>query len=297
MGATAGATNTSGGIPLALAPLLSPYRRHGHLSLRLERLPDRARLSKGSNNGDRTWSLTMDDLQDLTYLPPAGRHEAHTLALRIVSLDGDDGATLAVLDVPVPSGDALSGPPAGAVAPPDGEAVADNGIELRRLHDELATLKASLSTREAELAQTRRQLDHVRAEASDQAIEAQLTAARAAWAGELSDRLTAAAAQAAASLEQNRAAWQAEEEARLAEAAARAEQRIEQARERWQQESQASLSQVEARWKADEAVRLAVAEARWRQDVGAGARRGDSAVRAGRGGAGAGPRRNRDRHH
>lgn len=265
IGATAEARDTPSGIPLALAPLLSPYRRHGHLSLRLERLPERARLSRGSNNGDRTWSLTVDDLEDLTYLPPEGRHEAHTLALRIVSLDGDDGATLAVLDVPVPSGNALSGPSAGAVATPDGEAGADRGIELRRLHDECAMLKASLSTREAELAQTRRQLDHARGEASDQAIEAQLTAARAAWAGELSDRLAKAAAEAAASLEQNHAAWQAEEAGRLATIAARAEERIGEARERWQQEADAALSSAETRWKADEAARLAAAEARWRE--------------------------------
>ena len=87
-------------IPVALAPLLSPYKRHGRLSLRIERLPRMARLSAGRNNGDNSWSLTLDQLEDLTYLPPQGMDEAHSLAVRIIGLDSG-GSTLAVLDFPV----------------------------------------------------------------------------------------------------------------------------------------------------------------------------------------------------
>ena len=66
MHATAEATETPRGIPVDLAPLLSPYRRYEQLSLRIERLPSRARFSRGSNNGDRTWSLTPDQLDGNT---------------------------------------------------------------------------------------------------------------------------------------------------------------------------------------------------------------------------------------
>src|ERR1700690_2522820 len=57
-------------LPLSLAPLLTPYRRHGRLSLRVERVPQLARLSGGRNNGDGTWSLASDELEGLNYLVP-----------------------------------------------------------------------------------------------------------------------------------------------------------------------------------------------------------------------------------
>ena len=60
------------GIPLDLGPLLSPYRRHKNLSIRVEKLPQLSRLSQGRNNGDCTFSLKPDDLQGLLYLPPPG---------------------------------------------------------------------------------------------------------------------------------------------------------------------------------------------------------------------------------
>src|ERR1700755_1011975 len=88
-------------VPLELAALIAPYRKHGRLSLRVERLPHRARLTRGHNNGDRSWSLMSDELDGLAYLPPQGGPESCTLAIRIVSLDGGDGGTLALLDYPV----------------------------------------------------------------------------------------------------------------------------------------------------------------------------------------------------
>src|SRR5260221_5626780 len=88
-------------IPVALAPLLSPYKRHGRLSLRIERLPRTARLSAGRNNGDNSWSLTLDQLEDLTYLPPQGMAETHSLAVRIIGLDsGGCPPTRAALPLP-----------------------------------------------------------------------------------------------------------------------------------------------------------------------------------------------------
>ena len=266
IGATAEATAPPGGIPLVLAPLLSPYRQHGHLSLRVERLQNGARLSKGSNNGDRTWSLTVDDLDGLTYLPPEGMDEAHTLAIRILSLDGEHGATLAVLDLPVSPGDALSGLAPPVAAAPGSDADVDDDVEVRRLRDQLVEVKASLAAREAELAEMRQMLEHARAEGLKQATETDLTAARTAWEAQLKERLAEAAAEAATNLEKSRAAWQAEQEGRFGNLEARAEDRIEQARERWQQEAKAALSKTEATWKADEAVRLAAAEARWREE-------------------------------
>src|ERR1051326_6167972 len=74
-------------IPLNLASLVAPYRRNRGLSIRVERLAHGARLSQGRNNGDRSWSLAPDELDGLEYLPPS-TYEAHTLGVRIISLDG-----------------------------------------------------------------------------------------------------------------------------------------------------------------------------------------------------------------
>jgi hypothetical protein len=94
------ASGPSRAIPLALAPLLLPYRKHGKLSLRVERMPQRARLSHGRNNGDGSWSLASDELEDLEYLAPEGSDGADTLSIRIIGLS-QGGTTLAILDVPV----------------------------------------------------------------------------------------------------------------------------------------------------------------------------------------------------
>ncbi|HXP76031.1 MAG TPA: SH3 domain-containing protein [Stellaceae bacterium] len=229
-------------VPLDLAPLLSPYEGYKHLSLRVERLPTRARLSKGRNNGDRTWSLTLDELDGLVYVPPEGMAEAHSLAIRIISLDDDYGATLAVLDFPVSCGDATPGSPPDAIATPDGAADLVADAELRRLRNELAAMQAALADRGTEL-----------------------SAARTARDAELEGRIAEATAEAAANLEQSRAAWQAEQEDRLAKSEARAQERIEQAHDLWQQATTAALSNAEQAWKVDEAVRLAAVEAHWRE--------------------------------
>src|SRR2546430_12647203 len=90
-------------IAIKLGPLLSPYKKQGRLSVRIERLPQLARLSAGRNNGDNSWSLTLDELEDLAYLPPPGMVEPHSLAIRIIGLGGG-GFTLAVVAFPGSAG-------------------------------------------------------------------------------------------------------------------------------------------------------------------------------------------------
>ena len=80
---------------LSLGPLLAPHRKHGRLSLRVERLPQQARFSAGNRNNDGSWSLATDELDNLSYQLPEDFDQAHTLAIRIISLTG--GNTLAVI--------------------------------------------------------------------------------------------------------------------------------------------------------------------------------------------------------
>jgi hypothetical protein len=91
------------GIPLDLGPLLSPYRHHKKLAIRIEKLPQLSRLSNGHNNGDCTYSLKLDELQGLLYLPPPGEEPSPvTLVLRVINVDDDYATTLALIDVSLP---------------------------------------------------------------------------------------------------------------------------------------------------------------------------------------------------
>jgi hypothetical protein len=268
-GARAEATAPRGGILLVLAPLLVPHRRHGQLSIRIERLPNGARLSKGQNNGDRTWSLRSDDLEDVLYQPPEGLADAHTLAIRILSLDADHAATLAVLDLPVSPADARVITPPAAAAALSSDPTGQNDAELRRLRDQLTELTARLGVREAELAEARQKLEHMQsASGAKQVVEAELASARAQWEAELKEKLAATEAEAANSLATSRDAWQAEQGGRFAELEKRADEQIQLAQQRWQQDAKAATAQAEANWKTGEAARLATAisqaEATWK---------------------------------
>jgi hypothetical protein len=232
-------------IPIDLSPLVAPYRKRGRVTVRVERLPHRARLSHGQNNGDRSWSVALDELEGLAYLPASSANEIQSLAIRIIRVDAGDAATLAVLDYPLPSAAASS---AGA----DVAAVSGSEKELRKLRDELAKATATLEARTFELAELRRTA------APKQTIEAELAAMRAEWEAEVEDRLALAAKAAAADLEKSRSGWRAEEEARNL--------RVEKsARDKARQDAAAELAKAQADWKAQEAGRLAAAEAKWRQ--------------------------------
>jgi hypothetical protein len=259
-------------IPLYLAPLLAPFKRHGRLSVRIERLPQLARLSAGRNNGDNSWSLTLDQLEDLTYQPPQGMNEAHDLAVRIIGLDGG-GSTLAVLDLPIPAD----------VGEPEEEqdqtADAIDNTQIRPLRAELAKLQASLVARESDLATARQK--YAQAEAERQKIVSELTQGRSAGEAEQDERksldpsegllmrkgeagpskVTLAGDEIELRCLRDELATMRASLADRQTALAQAGLAAEQARERWRQESEAA----EMAWKAGEAVRLAAAEAHWQE--------------------------------
>ena len=188
------------GIPLDLGPLIAPYRHHKQLSVRIERMPQLSRLSAGRNNGDCTFSLKIEEILGLVYLPPPGANGSTiTLAIRIVNLDDDYATTLDLIDLPVPSE-----PPAAdgakrklhvVEAPPDSdddvdgepaEPAALQAIHVRRTNPGFE--------QEAELAELRRQL----ASSSDDAEAVQkqlLQAAEGALARDFVEQINAAKAQ------------------------------------------------------------------------------------------------------
>lgn len=248
----------SGGIPLDLAPLLSPYAQHRRLSLAVERLPPQARLSKGRNNGDGTWSLKPEDLDGLAYLPANGTAQPPVLAIKVLSLDGDAAATLAQIDFPLPLGECPSEEAHDAHAPPGiaADAVAGEGAQARvaALEKKLAERSAQLEKALEDAAETA--AAHARAIAAlkdgqDKALREQATAAEARLSEELERRQADARAAAEKELEE-RVQSAVQEAVRQSEVQARA--RLQQARQGWQQALRRDLAQAEARARA-EAVR------------------------------------------
>lgn len=222
-----------------LGPAVAPYKKKGRLSIRVERLPHQARLSQGRNNGDRSFSLTLDELEDLEYLFPESLESVHTLAVRIISLDDGDGSTLAVLDVPVSPADNRIGLQPKKVSRNNGASIIDlaDSAELLHLRDELAKARATLQSLEIRHGEERK----------------------------------AAQKLADAALAQDRAVRQAEEDERFAALEQRVERRLLDARAAWEQEAQAEqdavLAAAEAEWKAEEAVRIRDAEEKWRAEA------------------------------
>src|SRR3954471_18462549 len=100
-------------IPLDLMSLIAPYREHRRLVLRLERLPQLARLSAGQNNGDNSWSLALHDLDGLLYFPPDRFFKEHVLGVRVIAQGDSDASTVAMLELRIaPDGaDATRAPP------------------------------------------------------------------------------------------------------------------------------------------------------------------------------------------
>jgi len=227
-------------VALVLAPLIAPYKKRGRVKLRIERLPRRARLSQGQNNGDGSWSLMLDELEDLQYLPPEGATEAPILGIRILRVEAGDATTLAVLDyaLPAPSRGGQAGT-AGSSAGPARKSSDD--AELRRLRNELAKAQAGLALREAELAEARDEIEQAKAAVPQQAPEKELAAAREAWEVELQARLAALTNDKASDLQKKH--------------------------DSWRHETEAALAQAEKQWKAAEAERLAAAEARWKENA------------------------------
>jgi Bacterial SH3 domain len=294
---------TPSAVALELAPLIAPYRKHGRLSLRVERLPHRARLSRGHNNGDRSWSLMSDELDGLTYLPPKGAARDCTLSIRIVSLDGGDGATLALLDYPV--GPENAAPP---VLPRHAPEV--DQAELRRLRDELAKAKAEAAEQESTFRAARgRWESELQAQLATETaadlrhqIDAALAKAEREWKSAEAERLaraqaewearsTKALAEAGSQLEKARTRTAAEsareksdeaelrrlrdelakakaeaaeqENALRAARAPKAETRPSEAAADLRRQIDAALARAEREWKSAEAERLARAQAEW----------------------------------
>ena len=129
-------------IPVNLMPLIAAYRKRGRFMLRIENLPQGARFSGGQNNGDGSWSLALDELDELVYFAPKNNAGSdHTLSIRLVAKDETEAFTLALIDFPIlgPSDRESAGFP----KPIDPEPVAGSAARA-----ELQDVQAKLAARE-----------------------------------------------------------------------------------------------------------------------------------------------------
>ncbi|MBV8978002.1 MAG: SH3 domain-containing protein [Alphaproteobacteria bacterium] len=224
-------------IALDLAPLIAPYRKFGRLSLRVEGLAPRARLSKGHNNGDRSWSLFSDELEGLLYHPATAESGPRTLAVRIVRVDGGDGTTLALLDYAL-------GAPAKAAALPELSAI----LKPRKLEprpasdtrDEAEARRFALAEAETLPAQHDVQREKERARAEAEAARARSDEAERRRLREEVSKLRAALK------EQDAQLAQAQEEARFG-----AGEALKRAHEAWARDEAERLRQARAAWERD----------------------------------------------
>ncbi len=164
-------------IPIDLRPVISAYRKRGRFQLRIEKLPQGARFSAGQNNGDGSWSLLLDELEDLVYFAPKTVSGDHTLALRLISKDETEAFTIALIDYTVRIADA---PAQGGAGPALSDAI----------RDEVHRLKAALEARETELTQLRESAERMGV-MLQQKLDSAVAEARAQWRREEAARLDA----------------------------------------------------------------------------------------------------------
>lgn len=169
-------------VALNVAPMIAPYRKHGRLSLRIERAPQNARLSHGTRNNDGTWSLASDELDNLFLQMPEAPKKDLKLGVRIIGLI--DGSTLASLDLAIAQGAQTAG---GGNTPAPFIPTSSELAELNALRHELAAAKEALSQRNAEMAEG---LAAAATEATAQ-FQQTLAKAEAAWTANENTRLAA----------------------------------------------------------------------------------------------------------
>jgi hypothetical protein len=238
-------------VALELLPLIKPLKRQGRLLLRVERVPQRAKLSQGRRNGDGSWSLASDELEGLNYLVPSNIVAEHELTIRVMSFE--DGETLKVLQFPIPRGE-------GAPELEDGGETlrAATPAEEAPLRNQLGEMQSLFAARESELAELRAALDRVHGEKA-----AELASAKAAWEAELKQRLSEAAARTDTDRKRDEARQAEHESGKTALAEAEAERKLTAERKRWQGEVDQHLQTEQRRWQSDASKHLEAEQRRW----------------------------------
>ncbi|HEY2007928.1 MAG TPA: SH3 domain-containing protein [Rhizomicrobium sp.] len=239
-------------IPVDFRPLLKPHRTAGRLCLRIERLPQGAKLSAGRRGADNSWSLASDELEDLDFLISSSVDREYELTIRVMALQDGEFSTLKVVQFVVPASEDAMPVPAGR--DPHGQDPV--------LRSQLSEMHSLFAVRESELVELRAALQHAIEER-----EAELAKARSDWELEL-DRKVAEA------LEHSRAQDRRENEAREAARKSQAAQeelkaaRTAAEREQAKGESERRSQAERQKWQSEAARRIEAARQEWESEAG-----------------------------
>jgi hypothetical protein len=181
-------------IALELAALIAPHRGQRRLTIRVENLPQSARLSAGQNNGDGTWSLALDELEGLSYFPPESAADEHTLTIRLIAKDESGATTIALLDCPVALGATDASTPASKLVSFAAKKKPADRAHDEHLLEEVRQLKSALTERDEALAQALASSAQADSRWQNK-IDVTLAAAEINWKRDEAQRLTAATAQ------------------------------------------------------------------------------------------------------
>ena len=278
-------------IPVDFRPLLKPSKKAGRLCLRIERLPQGAKLSAGRRSEGNSWSLASDELEDLHFLMSSSVARDHEITVRVMTFEDGEVSTLKVVPFVISASDAT---PVQAGCDSHGQDPVTRN-QLSEMHslfavreteliDLRAALQRAIGEREAELAKARSdwelEVDRKVAEAVEQSrvhhrqeIEANEAERenRAALEELKAQRIAAEWERAKVESERRsqaeRQTWQSESE-RCIEAARRerkveADRNLETARQAWQVESEKRKKKELESWKAENEKRIEAERRKW----------------------------------
>jgi len=245
-------------VPLDLQPLLKPFKRSGRLALRIERLPQRAKLSAGRRNSDGSWSLASDELEELTYILPSNIAAAHELTVRVMKFDDGAASTLKVIQYPIAAWE--------ETPEPAGEEDAIRCSTEQNdpiLRSQLGEMQSLFAVRESELVELRAALEQIKQEKT-----AELEKARAGWELELNQRLVDVAARVQSDNKKERDARLSEQDVQaVAQTEARAERKLAAERKLWQLETDRRIEAERVKWLAEADKRVAAELERFKSQM------------------------------
>jgi hypothetical protein len=239
-------------IPLDLRPLLKPHKAAGRLCLRIERLPQSAKLSAGHRSTDDSWSLASDELDDLYFLISSNVARDYELTVRIMTFVDGEVSTLKVVQFVISASDCA------APVRPGRDSHGQDPV----IRSQLSEMHSLFAVRESELIELRAALQHAISEKGTE-----LAKARIDWELGL-DRKVAEA------VEQSRDRDRQENEAKEAERKSRAAQeklKAERTATEWEQakvESERRSQAERQKWLSETAMRMEAARQEWKCEAG-----------------------------
>ena len=86
-------------VPIDLVQVMPARARFDALVVRFDNMQPGSTLSAGHNNGDRSWTVTTDELAGLFYYPGRSELDDHSLYVRIVGIiEGEEGVVVDQFD-------------------------------------------------------------------------------------------------------------------------------------------------------------------------------------------------------